>query len=51
MTGEDEKRTQWCDEHIVKYVKNWARETDDVEGWLFNNVKWDTLERIEGKEK
>jgi hypothetical protein len=48
-TEENEARTTWCDANIVKYVKDWARGPEDVENWLFNNTKWDTLERIEGK--
>lgn len=50
-TEENQIRNDWCEEHIVKYVKEWARGEEDVKSWLFNNVKWDTLERIEGKEK
>ena len=48
VTEEESSRTTWCEDHIIKYVKEWARGDDFVATWLGNNINWDTLERIQG---
>ena len=49
LTSEEEKnRSEWCQKNIVAEIKKWVCDEDCVYNWLLNQVKWDTLERVEG---